>query len=494
MQYDSAITSENFQTYLGATSLSENTAAAISTLLNLETAETVNLASWDGVNAPQVPTGQTGVDVVTGEIAGLEGDLVALEIPASLNTAKAFILESDASLAVTFEAPVVAEPEAPVEAAAFARVAAVAADTSTAIEFAVVTGNGDDVITVKGDQNTYIDGGDGNDTIVTGNGNNTVVAGAGNNNVTTGSGNDTVILSGTAHTDLVNTGAGYDVVQLDGSAEDYTFTVGNNYNVTLTGAQTAAISNAEFLSFVDTDGTVSSIALAQNAAEAAALRLYEGILGRDADATGAQQWTTQVNEGVSLSTIAQSFVNSAEFTDVDNTAFINTLYTELLGRADGVGEDTAGLQGWLSVLANGGSKADVVASIASSQEAIANDSSNGEFVQALYSAALGRTAEEAGLQSWIGQLVNGASRAEVASSILASAEASEKADSDFVTSLYVNALGRTEQQANDDVAGKAVWTDALANGATHADVAIGIIGSQEAIAHIDNVVVLHGAV
>jgi len=500
LQYDSPISAQSFQTSLDNAKFSEATAAAISTLLSLDTAANVNLASWDGVSAPLTPTGQTAApEVVTGTVAGRTGDTANLDIPASLASAKAFVLDSDANLNVTFNP--VAAAAAPAEDATAANAfsiaaAAVAADPSTAIEFLVKTGNGDDIITVTGDQNTYIDAGFGNDVITTGNGNNTVVAGLGNNIITTGTGNDTIILSGVNHSDVVNTGAGYDVVQLDGSSDNYSFVVGNNYNVTLNGTQglgqTAAITNAEFLIFTDGEGVSSTVALAHNEAEAAALRLYDGILGRDADVGGAKQWTTQINEGTSLSTIAQNFLNSAEYTDGDNTAFIDTLYGALLGRS--VGEDTAGAQNWLGVLAKGGSLVDVVTGIATSQEAIAKDSTNGAFVQALYSAALDREADTDGLSSWIGQLVNGASRAEVAAGILGSSEAAEKSTDNFLNDLYVKALGRTEDQAAADVAGKAGWAEALANGASHADVAIGIIGSQEAIAHIDNVVVLHGAV
>jgi hypothetical protein len=475
MQYDSPISTTEFQTFLGSASFSENTAAAISTLLNLDSAETVNLASWDGVNAPEIPTGQTAdADVVIATIPGLLGDLVTVEIPDSLSSAKAFVFDSNASLDVTFDAPVAAE------SASLARVA-VAADATTGIELLVTTGAGDDIITVKGDQNTYIDAGNGNDTIVTGNGNNTVVAGAGNNNITTGTGNDTIVLSGTAHADVVNTGAGYDVVQLDGSATSYAFTVGNHYNVSLTGAQTASITDAEFLTFANGD----TVALAHSEAEASALRLYEGILGRDADLEGAKNFTSQADAGTSLTDIANQFLNSAEFGGAANENYINNLYNTLLHR----GTDDAGLNSWVSVLANGGTLADVAAGIAGSAEAQHLDQSNGSFVSELYSTVLGREADVAGLDAWVSQLFNGASRAEVAQGIVGSAEAAEKIDSNFIDSLYSSATGREA-----DVAGKAGWTEVLANGGTHADVAIGIVGSQEAIAHIDNVVVLHGAV
>lgn len=475
MQYDSPITNTEFQTFLTASSISDDTAAAISTLLDLENAETINLASWDGVNAPQIPTGQEGAaDVVIVNVPGVAADLVSVEIPDSLDSAKAFIFDSNASLAVTFDAPVAAE------SASLARVA-VAADAAAGIEFLVTTGAGNDVITVNGDQNSYIDAGNGNDTIVTGNGNNTVVAGAGNNNVTTGTGNDTIILSGADHSDIVNTGAGYDVVQLDGSAADYTFTAGNSNNVTLTGAQTAAITGAEFLTFTG-GGTV---ALAQSEAEASALRLYEGILGRDADLGGAQSFSAMVEAGTSLTDIANQFLNSAEFGGAAIETSIDTLYTSLLGRgADGAGSDS-----WEAIIANGGSLADVAAGIAGSAEAQELDQSNGDFVRELYTNALGRAADDAGLDAWVNQLFNGTSRGEVAAGIVGSAEAAAKIDSDFIDGLYQSATGRAA-----DTAGKAGWTEVLANGGTHADVAIGIVGSAEAIAHNDNVVVLHGAV
>jgi hypothetical protein len=477
MQYDSPVSATNFQAFLNAPAFSDVTAAAISSLLSLDTAQTLNVGTWDGVNAPQVQAGQTA-DVFVANIAGLKGDLVVLDVPASLEAAKALVFQSDANLSLTIDAPAAAV------SASQASVAA--ADPSTTIALAVTTGNGDDIINVKGDQNTFIDGGDGNDTITTGNGNNTVVAGIGNNVVTTGTGNDTIILSGIQHTDIVNAGGGYDVVQLDGSSADFTLTIGNSNNVTLASAangvgQTAAITDAEFLSF--TNG--STIALAHSDAEASALRLYEGLLGRDADVVGAQHFTDQVDAGTSLTDIANQFLNSQEFGGAVTEGQINTLYTSILGRAaDAGGSDT-----WEALIANGGSLADVAAGIAGSVEAQQLDQSNGAFVRDLYTNVLGRPADDAGLDSWVSQLFNGTSRGEVAAGIVGSAEASNKADSTFIDNLYLSATGRAS-----DEGGKATWTELLANGGTHADVAIGIVGSPEAVAHNDNVVVLHGAV
>ncbi|WP_054911848.1 DUF4214 domain-containing protein [Pseudomonas sp. NBRC 111127] len=475
MQYDNPVSSSDVQATLTAESanLSDSTIEAINSLLNLDNAETVSVAGITGTTVQLPESG--AASIVQGTVEGVKGDTVVLDLAAAEAAgASVYHLQSDANLIVNLEGQAAA-PAADVQAFALAAV-----DTS-AIELVVATGNGDDVITVKGDQNTLIDAGDGNDTIVTGNGDNVVIAGAGNNNVTTGSGNDTVILSGSDHADIVNTGEGYDVVQLDGSAEDYDFAVGNNFTVNLTGNQTAAISNAEFLSFANGD----TVALAHSDEEAAALRLYQGILGRDADLEGAKAFTGLVNEGTSLTDIANQFLNSAEFGGAATEASINDLYNTLLGR----NADEAGSDAWQAVLANGASLADVAAAIAVSEEAQDRDQSNGDFVRDLYTSVLGREADEAGLDAWVSQLFNGTSRADVAKGIVGSVEATDKSNSDFIDALYQSATGR----AADD-AGKAAWEAVLENGGTHADVALGIVGSAEAIAHIDNVVVLHGQV
>lgn len=481
MQYDSPQSSSALQDTLTADSanLSESTIAAINSLLNLDNVETVNIAGIEGAAVALPTSGQA--DIVLGEVEGAKGDQVVVDLAAAEAAGvSAYVLQSDANLVVDLQGQ--AAPAADVQLLA-AAVAPAAVDTS-GIEMVVATGNGNDVITVNGDQNTLIDAGDGDDTIVTGNGNNTVIAGNGNNNITTGSGDDTIILSGT--NDVVNAGAGFDVVQLNGSRDDYELTVGNSFNVSLTGNQTAAIKDAEFLKFVGEDGEEQSIALAHNEAEAAALRLYQGVLGRDADVDGAKFFTAAVNNGTSLTDVANTFLNSNEFAGGNNAAEVNDLYQALLGR--GTDGDT-GAEGWTSLLANGGTLAEVAAAISVSAEAQALDASNGTFVESLYAAALGRNADEVGLQDWVSQLFNGASRAEVAQAIVGSTEAASKANADFIDSLYQSSLDRSA-----DDAGKAFWAAQIEAGASQADVALGIVGSNEAVAHIDNVVVLHGQV
>lgn len=103
MQYDNPVSSNEFNDYLGQTTLTDSTVAAISSLLGLDDENTqVNVASFDGVNL-QLPEGGL-VDVVTGEIAGAAGDLITVDLSAAEAAgARAYILESDASLNVTLQ-------------------------------------------------------------------------------------------------------------------------------------------------------------------------------------------------------------------------------------------------------------------------------------------------------------------------------------------------------------------------------------------------------
>lgn len=480
MQYDQPYSASELKGSLAnnPTLLSSTTAAAISTLLALDTAETVSVASWDGVAAPVAPEGTTP-QLVSAEIAGAAGETVVLEIPAELSSAQAFVFESEANLAATFNTQA-----APATFAAFAVAedAAVTAVTDSTPDLIVTSGNGDDTLIFKGDQNVYVDGRDGNDVIVTAAGNDTIYGGAGNNTILSGAGNDEIFLAGTA--DVVDAGEGYDVVHLGGARANYTITDGNNFNVNLTGTQVASISNAEFLAFDNNE----SVVLADSEAEATALRMFQGVLGRDADLDGAQNWSALADQGLALTEIASAFLNSTEFNAIANEDFVNSLYTNLLGRES---EDTAGVQNWLDVLASGGTRADVVAGFTNSQEAITFDQSNGDYVQGLYTSALGRDAEEGGLQFWVSQLFAGTSRLEVAQSIVLSGEAAAKSNGDFVDTLYTNALNR---DANADASGKANWVDALAQGTSQADVVLGIVGSEEAANAIDNVIMIHGQV
>jgi hypothetical protein len=108
---------------------------------------------------------------------------------------------------------------------------------------------------------------------------------------------------------------------------------------------------------------------APDANAASAARLYYTTLGRGPDADGLSYWTSQINSGAAtLQQEAHGFVTSAEFTarygSLDDSAFVNLLYHNVLGRS----ADQAGLAFWSNDLAHGGNRTSVVLSFSESVE------------------------------------------------------------------------------------------------------------------------------
>ncbi len=469
LQYDQPSTAADVTAALTANpSISASTIAAISSLLNLDaTGATVDVASYNAV---------TGV--VTGE-DGVTPDLVTISTETDVN-----------SFARAVAAPQVDVDLKPV---ADASVFVFEGDTGVTATLATVAGsdkvivgtNGNDNITVTGDANVTVDGGDGNDVITTGGGNDTVIGGAGVNFISTGAGNDTII-TGEGIANTIDAGTGFDTVQIGGARADFQISQSGSTLILNGDDQTTSVTHAEFLTFTDDQ----TLAIADNAEDAAVLRLYEGLLGRDADAGGAEFFTTAHANGVDTTTLAETFVNSAEYKDVVVDNYLDSLYNNLLGSTNGA--DQAGQDFWSNAVANGQSLAQVTASIAASAEDQGQTITNTAFVQGLFEAALGRNADTAGLDFWVDALANGTSRTDIASGIITSNEAADHANVEFVNSLYTNALGR-DNDAND-VGGKAFWLAALDNGVSQAQVAIDIVGSADAQAHVTNVVVVPGSV
>ncbi|TXM78379.1 DUF4214 domain-containing protein [Methylobacterium sp. WL69] len=102
---------------------------------------------------------------------------------------------------------------------------------------------------------------------------------------------------------------------------------------------------------------------------AAAARLYYGILDRAPDAAGLVGWTSEVQHGTSLTSIAQQFLASREaqvkLLGVSDATFVSSLYSNALGRAP----DVSGLEFWMESLQHGASYADVAVQISASSEA-----------------------------------------------------------------------------------------------------------------------------
>lgn len=470
MQYDIPVPADTFtQDLYQNAGVTTSTADAISALLGLgeTTSSPVNVAEWDGLDPSTIdqPAGITP-DVLALAVQGGSGDNVTVTLPDSVADARVIIINSDANVTLTVGEEV--NPNA--------RIAA-------ADDLIIQGGNGNDTLTVLGNSNTRLDGGDGNDILTTGGGSDVVIGGSGHNNINTGAGNDTVIIG--AGNDEINTGEGRDQIQVQGSKADYVVQVsGDTLSLSGSGAaegKTANIQNAEFLTFNDGH----TLAIVDTVEEATALQLYQGLLGRDSDNGGAEFFTSLIENGTSLDAVANTFLNSEEYAANSAAQTVQSLYSSLLGHS----ADQAGEEFWSNAIQAGASSGDIAALISGSFEAQTSAPTDEAYINALYQSALGHDAEEAGSDFWTNALASSASRAEVANSIFASPDALAKANSDFVESLYQNALGRAS-----DEAGKAYWTETLEHGANEASIAIAIVGSPEAQDHITNVVVVHGNV
>jgi hypothetical protein len=97
-------------------------------------------------------------------------------------------------------------------------------------------------------------------------------------------------------------------------------------------------------------------------------RLYFGAFDRVPDRDGLAYWITQVKEGMSLSSIARSFVTSTEFqqkySSVDNGQFLDLVYQNVLHRP----ADAAGKAYWTNQLISGFNRGDLLASFTESTE------------------------------------------------------------------------------------------------------------------------------
>jgi parallel beta-helix repeat protein len=134
-----------------------------------------------------------------------------------------------------------------------------------------------------------------------------------------------------------------------------------------------------------------------------------------------------------------------------------------------------GAQGWIDLLAAGWTTERVAQAVLSSPEYLAlNGGSPDGLVAGLYRDVLGRAGAPAERSRWAQALAGGASPADVAAAFFASREHREG----VVRSSYPALLGREA-----DAAGLATWAGALAAGVAEGDVLAAVLGSPEGLAY-----------
>lgn len=175
------------------------------------------------------------------------------------------------------------------------------------------------------------------------------------------SGND--LLTGGAGGSL-DGGAGIDTVSYTGARAGHTVSAAGG-TITVAGSGfTDTLVNVERLAF--SDGT---LAFDVDGACGQAYRLYKAAFDRAAEAGGLGYWTGVLEGGTSLRTVAESFMNSAEFGVLYGAAtttegLVTQFYTNVLDRAP----DAGGLAYWAGLAGNGTSLADILVAFSESTE------------------------------------------------------------------------------------------------------------------------------
>src|SRR5690606_14270724 len=159
-----------------------------------------------------------------------------------------------------------------------------------------------------------------------------VSGGAGDDSVSTGAGDDTIVAGNGA--DTIDGGEGYDVVRLQGTRDDYSIEIVDGKLVLTSdweAGNSVTVENVQFIKL-----SVGSIAVASDEEEATALRLYQGILGKDVDQESAQMWLEAIENGdATVEDMAEAFLDDRHNGMSGNTSdakFIDTLFENALGR------------------------------------------------------------------------------------------------------------------------------------------------------------------
>jgi len=205
----------------------------------------------------------------------------------------------------------------------------------------------------------------------------------------------------------------------------------------------------ETLGATETVTTTETVNTAATESETIVSELYSTYLYRDADDDGLEYWSTQLDNGaLSRAQITQSFINSEEFSG--SIEPVARLYYSLLNRIP----DQSGLEYWINEHRNGKSMDDIAESFLEAQETQAlysPEMDDAAFVTSLYQNMLGRSdvsAEE--IAYWTNELSEGTDRADIVVAFSESEEnITETADDVETTVLYHGIMGR--QPTSDEL-------------------------------------------
>lgn len=142
--------------------------------------------------------------------------------------------------------------------------------------------------------------------------------------------------------------------------------------------------------------------------------LYKDLLGRTADAGGLNTWLNALNTGMPRIELVGILWDSAEH----RAREVEQDYSQFLHRTP----DAADLAHWTSALEAGVSERAVVAAFLHSTEYLQAHPDNGAFIQTLFSDLLGRPADPAGAAALENMLAAGVGRGALVDAVLNSVE------------------------------------------------------------------------
>ncbi|MCG2585087.1 DUF4214 domain-containing protein [Massilia sp. TS11] len=182
-------------------------------------------------------------------------------------------------------------------------------------------------------------------------------------NKTYSAGADSIALP--AASGVLDGGAGLDTLLVNSAFSAYSLKA-NGSGFVLSGAGlTDVLANIERINFSD-----KAIALDINGTGGQAFRIYQAAFNRVPDLGGLGYWMKIMDNGASLKQVAGGFISSQEFASVygganpSDSVFVTKLYNNVLHRDP----DSGGYNFWMAQLANGGSRAEVLAAFSESPE------------------------------------------------------------------------------------------------------------------------------